>query len=173
MHVQKKSSSYTVICWLYPISCTHAHTDRRTLALGQPLGQGEIVKISTCTYGAAGRARQLSTPYQIGDEQYNDTMMQVETPVKLPIWEAACMHALAQHPDQWFAQYILNGLWHCFRIGFQHGRAPLQQAGYNLQCPEPTIVSEYLSYELKLNSRQAQTCSPFGLISKKNKPGKW
>ena len=63
------------------------------------------------------------------------------------MWEVA----LTQHPEQRFAQYILNGLEHGFRIGFQHGKAPLQQAGYNLQCPEPSIVSEYLSNELKLN----------------------
>lgn len=106
-------------------------------------------------------------------------MMHLETPVKLPVWEAA----LAQHPDQRFAQYILHGLEHGFRIGFQHGKAPLQQAGYNLQCPEPSIVSEYLSNELKLNrvikltkteARQMKIhISPFGLIPKKNKPGKW
>ena len=80
-------------------------------------------------HGAAGRAIQLLTPYRVGNEQ---------STVKLPIWDVA----LAQHPNQRFVQYILNGLHveHGFRISFQHGKAPLQQAGYNLQCPEPTIV---------------------------------
>lgn len=52
-----------------------------------------------------------------------------------------------------------------------------------MQCLEPAIVSEYLSNELKLNrviklskleaSQLKIYCSPFGLIPKKNKPGKW
>ena len=59
--------------------------------------------------------------------------------------------ALAQHPDAHFVKYILNGLVHILRIGFQHGRTNLQQVGYNMWCPEPAIISEYLSNELKLN----------------------
>ena len=52
-----------------------------------------------------------------------------------------------------------------------------------MQCPEPTIVSEYLSNELKLNQVIKLTkieakqmnihSSPFDLIPKKNKLGKW
>ena len=79
--------------------------------------------------------------------ELSSAMRHVETPVKLQFWEAA----LAQHPDARFAEYILNGLVRGFRIGFQHGRASLHPAGYYMQCPEPAIVSEYLSNELKLN----------------------
>lgn len=70
-----------------------------------------------------------------------------------------------------------------FQIGFQYGRASLQQAGYNMHCPETAIVPEYLSNELKLNwviklskleaSQMKIHCSLFSLIPKKNKPGKW
>ncbi len=91
--------------------------------------------------GAAGRARQLSTPYQIGDEQCNDAGGDPTA--------ATNFSSTASRPQ--LAQYILHGLGHGFRIGSQHGSAPLQRAGYNLQCPEPAIVPEYLSNELKLN----------------------
>lgn len=80
-------------------------------------------------------------------------MMHVETPGNLPIWRAA----LAQHPDPCLAEYIVNVLVHSFRIGFQHGRAPLQQAGYNSQCPDPTIVSDYLMNQIiKLTDLEAR-----------------
>lgn len=62
-------------------------------------------------------------------------------------------------------------------------KGPVTTGWVQLQCPEPSIVSEYLSNELKLNqvikltkieAKQMKIhSSPFGLIPKKNKPGKW
>jgi hypothetical protein len=83
---------------------------------------------------------------------------------------------LKEHPDRWFADFILRGIEHAFRIGFQG------EAGIKLRSrmknmvsatENPTVVSGYLDEELrqgrvtKVGSiEQAKTlkihCSPFG-----------
>ena len=109
----------------------------------------------------------------------SDALKHVESPVQLEVWKAA----LASHPDQRFAEFIIDGLGQGFRIGFQHGKATLWQEGTNMHCPDHTVVSEYLATEVKLNrvvkmsrleaSRMNIHCSPIGVIPKKNKSGKW
>lgn len=103
----------------------------------------------------------------------------IETPVKLDWWKSA----LARHPDQTFAKYILDGLEQGFRIGFKYDKAVLKKVSRNMPCPNPEVVDDYLAEELKLNriirlSAEESTgarvhCSPIGIIPKRNKPGKW
>ena len=103
----------------------------------------------------------------------------IETPVKLSAWRAA----LAAHPAQEFARYILDGLEQGFRIGFSYDKAILRQVGRNMPCSNSEVVDEYLSEELKLNrlvrlsgaeaTKAGVHCSSIGIIPKKNKPGKW
>ena len=111
--------------------------------------------------------------------ELQDQLRHIETPVRLSVWQ----EALANHPDQSFAKYILNGLKEGFRIGFNHKEAKLQQGTHNMPCSNHKVVSEYLETELNLNrlvklsDREAALagihCSPIGIIPKKNKPGKW
>ena len=91
--------------------------------------------------------------------------------------------ALAAHPAQEFARYILDGFEQGFRIGFSYDKAILRQVGRNMPCSNSEVVDEYLSEELKLNrlvrlsgaeaTKAGVHCSPIGIIPKKNKPGKW
>ena len=70
----------------------------------------------------------------------------VSTPLVIPAWELA----LQAHPDRAFAQYIIDGLRHGFRIGFNRGGGNLRSAPANMRSAQlhPGVISEYLSKEL-------------------------
>ena len=106
-------------------------------------------------------------------------MTHIQTPARLEVWK----QLLANHPDQKFAGFILEGLSAGFRVGFQHGSSLLRQASRNMRITEPQVVSDYIRDELQagrlveLTETEAEAwgvhCSPIGIIPKKNKPGKW
>ena len=92
------------------------------------------------------------------------------------------------HEDQIFVKYILQGIAEGFRVGFnyQQHTASLQSRRRNMvsATQSPQVVSDYLMEEVTLNrvtelpSEEAAGkigvhCSPFGVIPKKNTPGKW
>ena len=92
---------------------------------------------------------------------------------------------LQDFPDRAFADYILRGIERGFRIGFDAKRTSLSSHRGNLLSAreKPDVVQHYLDHELatgrvaKVTPDVAQSllihCSPFGVIPKKNKPGKW
>ena len=110
-----------------------------------------------------------------------EELYQINSPVRLSVWQ----EELARHPDQAFAQYIIQGLSQGFRIGYQHKTSSLKPAKYNIlsASQHPDVVSSYLHEELRLNrvvrmsTREAEDlgihCSPFRVIPKKHKPGRW
>ncbi len=80
----------------------------------------------------------------------------------------------------------MRGIRHGFRIGFQHDPGSLRQSRQNLSSVKqhPEVVQEYLEKEQEGGrvfavgkSEQAQAlgvhCSPFGVIPKKGKVGRW
>ena len=104
----------------------------------------------------------------------------VSTPLVIPAWELA----LQAHPDRAFAQYIIDGLRHGFRIGFNRGGGNLRSAPANMRSAQlhPGVISEYLSKELA-RGRMLGPFSPsfstpelqinrFGVIPK-GQTGKW
>ena len=118
-----------------------------------------------------GQARQLPP-----------CLLKITTPLKLDTWR----EELKFYPDQQFAEYILRGIENGFRIGFRYDRQVLHPCRHNMlsATQAPQVVSNYLEGELALNRIaeltpvQAQKleglqCSSFGVIPKKQKPGKW
>ena len=103
------------------------------------------------------------------------------TPLKLDAWQ----EALQDHPDQAFANYILGGIRNGFRIGFDRSRVCLKSRGTNMlsATEQSQVVAKYLGEELQASRiveirRQEQGLpriqfSPFGVIPKNNRPGKW
>lgn len=105
-----------------------------------------------------------------------ERLSRIATPLQLSAWR----DALASHPDRQFAEYIINGISHGFRIGFDHtswgGRVRLKSALDN-----PRVVEHYLEEEFEascivevhtedgLITRE----SSFGVIPKKSQPNKW
>ena len=65
------------------------------------------------------------------DTPYAPQLMGVATPLRLEAWA----RALAAHPDQAFARYILDGLREGFRIGFQWDAPPSVGILEHSVCP--------------------------------------
>ena len=88
---------------------------------------------------------------------------------------------LANHPDQSFVKYIVEGIQNGFCIGFNR-QHQLNTSPGSMPSSVPNIISEHLQRELSLGRmikfppyifpRNIHT-SPIGIIPKKNKPGKW
>jgi len=97
----------------------------------------------------------------------------------VPAWE----RVLQAHPDQAFARYIINGLTHGFRIGFNRASS-LQSATANMASARlhPQVITEYIQMELSrgrmLGPFSLTFTTPelhinrFGVIPKTQK-GKW
>ncbi len=101
-----------------------------------------------------------------------------------PLHPDAWSQALASHPDQAFAQYVVEGLRQGFRIGFQPG-SPLRSASANMKSAydHPSIVTAYLQKECSLGRMlgpftHMETLPPLhinriGVIPKGLNTGKW
>ncbi len=110
----------------------------------------------------------------------NTTPRLVDTPLDVTAWT----QALAHHPDQAFASYVLNGLREGFKIGFRHG-CPLRSASSNMQSAltHPQVITDYIQAELakgRLVGPLSPTSAPlgthinrFGVIPKGHNTGKW
>lgn len=105
----------------------------------------------------------------------------ITSPQKLKRWE----EVLVDLPDRQLKDYLLRGITEGFRIGFDYNLlSKLRSSSTNLlsAAENPDIVDSYLAKELHLG-RIAHVCdpsalpflqySPFGVIPKKYKPGKW
>ena len=121
--------------------------------------------------------RALDSFRQVVDLNHLIISEEVHTPLSLTVWTLE----LSDHPDREFSKFILEGIANGFRIGFNRSQQ-LQPAATNLQCTKPQIVTEYLGREVALNRMwrcptgylpKGIHISPIGLISKKNRPGKW
>ena len=106
----------------------------------------------------------------------------ISTPLRYEVWQSY----LVNHHDQRFVQYILRGIKDGFRIGFNSKSTILKTCYSNLlsAMDHPQVVTSYITDELHDNrlllvgsptmaKKLGVHCSPFGVIPKKNKPGKW
>ena len=103
------------------------------------------------------------------------------TPLRADIWSKE----LTSHPVQLFCQYIIRGLREGFRVGFNYESSQLRAKGCNLisASEHPEVVDDYLAVEKSVGrvgaipqhllSAIPLHISPFGVIPKKAKPGKW
>ena len=107
-------------------------------------------------------------------------LLEITTPLISKVWE----HELATHPDQSFASYVVNGIKQGFRVGYDHSRTRASSESNMASAIEhPDVVSDYLQQEVSLNRMVVIPptqvpyihchISPFGVIPKKAKPGKW
>lgn len=110
------------------------------------------------------------------------TLPQELTAIYTPLVLAVRREKLAGYPDPAFSNYILKGISEGFRIGYNFGTKPLGSCSCNLLSAKqnPSVVDEYLSTELALgrivecsDNIENIHFSPFRIIPKKNKPGKW
>ncbi len=100
-------------------------------------------------------------------------------PLKVEEWQKA----LAAYPEREFVKYVINGVSHGFRIGFDRRKVAPVSTSRNMpstfQHPEP--VRQYLATELNANriveqhgeDAQIAVISRFGLIPKRGQPSQW
>ena len=107
-------------------------------------------------------------------------LTEIITPLKVEAWRKA----LSTHPDRRFCQYITDGLEKGFRIGFNYNSQSIRSAKSNMRSAtqHPQVVSDYITREcmerrmLELQQQDqvdGLQISRFGVIPKKNQPGKW
>ena len=104
--------------------------------------------------------------------------------VVTPLVHSEFRRELATHHDQARVNYVCNGLQYGFHVGFSPDLASLRSSTRNLKSAgeHPVVVDKYLQNEIE-KCRVAGPfvapplpnlhCSPFGVIPKKNQPGKW
>ncbi len=111
-----------------------------------------------------------------------ENLTRVTTPLDSGVWA----RELEGHPDQVLVREILRGIKEGFKVGYDHTRAPLRTQGTNMPSAteHSSVVEEYLAGEVEAGRvalagtpQQAKAlgihCSPFGVIPKKSRPGKF
>ena len=104
----------------------------------------------------------------------------VSTPLQPEAWSAALRH----HPDREYASYLVQGIQHGFRIGFDWKERLGKPAKRNMLSAElnPEVVDAYLAKEIAAGRVVALSAehqltevhiSRFGVIPKPHQPGKW
>ena len=106
----------------------------------------------------------------------------VRTPLKAEAWQ----EILRDHPDRRLVGVVVRGIREGFRVGLQGDPKGLKPARQNMVSvrQHPEVVQEYLARELEAgrivevgHSTHAAAmgihCSPFGVIPKKGKAGRW
>ena len=107
--------------------------------------------------------------------------LEIVTPLKVEAWHSHLCH----FPDKRFAGFILRGIQEGFRIGFEVSR-PYRSSNRNMKSAHehPNAVQTYLDREASLRrifpltqeearAEERIQISPFGVIPKRGKPGKW
>ena len=100
-----------------------------------------------------------------------------------PLNVAEFARVLSRHPDREAVSYVLNGLQHRFRLGFQPSRRLKSAKSNKLSARQhPAVIDRYLATEVALHRVASPFDSPpppnlhvssLGVISKKGQPGKW
>ena len=107
-------------------------------------------------------------------------LLTISTPLVLSRWCELLQH----HPDTAFSSFILEGIKDGFRIGFKYNGHSLKPRSRNLlsAVEHQSVVDSYIEKELLLERMVYITdpstlpwvyTSPFGVIPKKHRPGKW
>ena len=109
------------------------------------------------------------------------SLCKITTPLKITAWQLY----LASHPDQAYAQYILDGIAHGFQIGYAYTASVTcnsATSNHPSANEHPDVISDGLQQEVKkgqlvgpLDSREYPYIhmSSLGAIPKKHSPDKW
>ena len=131
-------------------------------------------------YPYTAQLQQLQACMPAENPQLPQELLGITTPLVLHQWQ----QRLLTHPDKQFSALILEGIQFDFRIGFNYQTQQLKPRKKNLRSAteHPEVVEAYLRKEVaqtRLIPIPNPTSLPwyqtnaFGVIPKKNKPGKW
>ncbi len=108
-------------------------------------------------------------------------LQDIVTPLRLERWA----QVLAAHPDGKLREFILEGIAKGFRVGYDYSNSRLicQRGNMLSALDHPQVVDDYLAMETSLGrvgsipqediGAISVHTSPFGVIPKKSRPGKW
>ena len=103
---------------------------------------------------------------------------EVVTPLVWQQWEKE----LEDHPDREWVEFLVRGIREGFRLGRDQGAVTLSERGGSMYeaSEHRGIIEEYLAKEVQgkrvwrvESGTEMVQCSPFGVIPKKGKPGRW
>ena len=108
----------------------------------------------------------------------SETATGISASVNVTRWK----ESLAAHPDKRFAEWVVWGFEHGFRVGFANGSHECSPAKRNIRSAKQQagVISRYLqeerSHERVVDPPPMASniqVSPFGVIPKPHQPGKW
>ncbi len=140
-------------------------------------------RASACYFAVAGyRFTSQLLELERNSEGSSSKVLQgaeeVVTPLKWQQWEKD----LGEHPDKEWVEFLVRGLRRGFRLGHDQDRSRLgSQTGSMYEASQHRdIITNYLQNELqerriwRVDGDTVEVqCSPFGVIPKKGKPGRW
>ena len=102
------------------------------------------------------------------------------TPLEWRVWQ----RELSEHPDREWSEFLVRGIRHGFRLGHDQSSVAMNECKGTMYeaSQHKEVISSYLNAEesagriwrVKHESwAKFVQCSPFGVIPKKGKPGKW
>ncbi|CAB4023943.1 Hypothetical predicted protein [Paramuricea clavata] len=179
---QKEKEFVSVVEWLeafgvYMLIVTAYHPQRitdllRYLLLGLRTAQKFSSKV-WLTYDVAFRKDAAAREPPV-------RFVSVVTPLCVSVFR----RELEDHPDKGRVNYVCDGIQHGFRTGFCPELVHLRSSSRNMRSASdhPDVVDAYIGTELSKGRVIGPFtdppvpnlhCSPFGVIPKKNQPGKW
>lgn len=131
-------------------------------------------------YRFTGQLLELERVSEGPDSKVLSGAVDVVTPLKWRAWE----RELAEHPDREWVEFLVAGIRDGFRLGHDQRRVKLVcRRGTMYEATQHgSIISEYLEKEVRerrvwrvgeVSQSPKVQLSPFGVIPKKGKPGKW
>ncbi len=100
----------------------------------------------------------------------------VVTPLVWQQWE----EELREHPDREWVEFLVTGVREGFRLGHDQSKVVLKERRGTMYeaSQHREVIQEYLEKEVQGRriwkvSAEGVQCSPFGVIPKKGKPGRW
>ena len=132
--------------------------------------------------GLSWQVQELARRSTAGQSRLPAEARLIRTPLRAEAWQTM----LADHPDRQLVEWMTRGIRQGFRVGYQGDPGELKQARQNLSSVmlHPEVVRGYLDKEREAgrvvavgSAEQAEAlgvhCSPFGVIPKKGKTGRW
>jgi len=103
---------------------------------------------------------------------------EVVTPLVWQQWE----EELREHPDREWVEFLVRGIREGFRLGHDQSSVVLEERGGPMceASQHRDVIREYLAKEVQgrrvwrvEKDTAGIQCSPFGVIPKKGRPGRW
>ncbi len=144
------------------------------------MGKNYPVLVVLAGYRFTGQLLELERVSEGPDSRVLPGAEEVVTPLKWKKWK----EELSEHPDKVWVEFLVRGIREGFRLGCDQRKTGLVRRGGTMYeaTQHRKIIGDYLEKEVaerrvwKINETSQVDgiqVSPFGVIPKKDKPGRW